>query len=171
MNGSTLHDDLVDLAPRVQREHRFWWRGWSSPAAQAGSWRQQIDRALCPRGVLADVLAAALVANWGTSGARCAIAGLCDGTAHGSAADPLWHAVQQRLERPAARLHELVGRIDGPLTALAAYLAALWVVDGSRPGGRVWLEDLAEALLLPPVLIRQLQRGGSAEPLRLAASA
>ena len=48
--------------------------------------------------------------------------------------------------------------VDGPESALGLYLRSLGCADDCRPAHRVFLEDLAEGLLMPPTLVRELNR-------------
>lgn len=163
MVTASLCEALVDLKPWVSREHACWWRSWTR---STGPHRDGCDAAPELHGRVADTLAAALLAERGAAQALRAVAELCGDE------PALCGAVRLRLRRPAPGVLQIVDGIDHGGTALAVYLAALHVIDGARPAGRVWLEDLAEALLLPPILVRQLHRYWEAEsPLRLAESA
>lgn len=51
------------------------------------------------------------------------------------------------------RLLENVGDVE---TATEVYAASLIAIDTSRPEGRVYLSDLAERLILPPPLVREI---------------
>jgi len=166
-----LRDALYDVVPWAHREHRGWWRSWDRSGRYDFDVRSQIDAALGAHDGLVDALAAALVADRGEAAALRAVDELWVAVGHADDA-ALCRAVRVRLSRPAPRLHQVVNGIDSPATALAVYLLSLQVIDGSRPAGFVWLEDLAEALLLPPTLIRQVRNGWArCETLRLAASA
>lgn len=57
-----------------------------------------------------------------------------------------------------AALDRLINRLPGPRAALALYLSALHCFGGETPATRVLLEDLAEALMIPPTLLRRLTR-------------
>lgn len=163
MITASLREALADLQPWVSREYAYWWRSWT----RSGRRRVDVfDEAPDLHGSVVDTLAAALLAERGAAGAMGALE-------ERFGDDPaLCCAVRLRLRRPAAAVHQIVDGIDDGATALAVYLAAVYVIDGSAPAGRVWLEDLAEALLMPPILLRQLHRYCEAEsPLRLAASA
>ena len=47
-------------------------------------------------------------------------------------------------------------RVQGPESALCLYMRFLECADEDRPAHRVFLDDLAEALLMPPTLVREL---------------
>ncbi|NBC23793.1 MAG: DUF533 domain-containing protein [Gammaproteobacteria bacterium] len=163
MITASLRKALADLKPWVSREYGYWWRSWT----RAGRRRLEVfDEAPGLHGSVVDTLAAALLAERGAAN----VAGVLD---ERFGDDPaLCCAVRLRLRRPAPGVHQIVDGIDDGATALAVYLAAVYVIDGSAPAGRVWLEDLAEALLVPPILMRQLHRYCEVEsPLRLAVSA
>ncbi len=70
-----------------------------------------------------------------------------------------------------ATLDRLVARLPGPRAALGLYLSALAQLDGDRSESALLLEDLAEALFMPPTLTRQLNRVAAEPRLSVAAGA
>lgn len=139
------HPRLHHLTSRVCHDNPGWWQ--AAGASGAGP-----DDEL-----VATALAAALLADRGEAGAYAEVGRL---PLHGIKA-----SLRQRLEEALAGapvVRDLAGRVRGPCQALGVYLAARSVIDGSRPPGRVFLEDLSEALLMPPVLVRQLDAAADA---------
>ncbi len=59
--------------------------------------------------------------------------------------------------RHPARAEQLVEQCTDLATSLEVYAASILAVDTSCPAGRVYLDDLAEQLALPPVLARNVQ--------------
>jgi uncharacterized membrane protein YebE (DUF533 family) len=55
------------------------------------------------------------------------------------------------------RAEQLVEQCTDPTISLEVYAASLLAIDTSCPAGRVYLEDLAEQLALPPALIRNVR--------------
>lgn len=105
--------------------------------------------------VLVQAWVAALVADRGADGARRVL-----GAHRFALGSEARREALALVERP-PRLFELADRVHGTNLALTVYRVALGTIDGQRPSGRVFLDDLAEALLLPPTLIRALQSGRS----------
>jgi len=59
--------------------------------------------------------------------------------------------------RHPARVEQLVEQCTDLTIGLEVYAASLLAIDRSCPAGRVYLENLAEQLALPPALVRNLQ--------------
>jgi uncharacterized membrane protein YebE (DUF533 family) len=64
--------------------------------------------------------------------------------------------ILDELRHPASA-EQLVEQCTDLATSLEVYAASVLAVDTSCPAGRVYLEDLAEQLALPPVLARNVQ--------------
>jgi len=64
--------------------------------------------------------------------------------------------VLDELRHP-ARMEELVRQCTDAAIGLEVYAASLLAIDESCPAGRVYLEDLAEQLALPPRLVRNVR--------------
>ncbi|MEQ8858474.1 MAG: DUF533 domain-containing protein [Pseudomonadales bacterium] len=99
--------------------------------------------------LLSQVFVAALVADRGPDGACRVLEHRHARARHARVLADLLAMVENPL-----RLRDLPDRVDGVEDALAVYDVARLAIDGERAAGRVFLEDLAETLLLPPTLVR-----------------
>lgn len=103
--------------------------------------------------LLSQVFVAALVADRGRDGARQMLMHRHAEVRHARRLSEFLAMV----ECP-PRLRDLADRVDGVEDALAVYDVARLAIDGERAAGRVFLEDLAETLLLPPTLVRWFEQ-------------
>lgn len=119
---------LRDTAARVKFEHAGWWAAFPVSDRPVRAPCEQLMRKAAALALHADQRSATA----------------------GGAACP---------ERVAPRrVCDLASQIEDPVTALGAYLSASVEIDPCNPDGRAFLEDLAEALLMPPTLVRALSR-------------
>lgn len=65
------------------------------------------------------------------------------------------HELRALLDHPRG-LRTLLERVRGPESAVRLYVGVLECADPHRAAHRVFVDDLAEALLMPPTLIREL---------------
>ena len=65
--------------------------------------------------------------------------------------------ILDELRHPAS-VEQLVEQCTDLATSLEVYAASVLAIDTSCPAGRVYLENLAELLALPPVLVRNVQQ-------------
>lgn len=154
---ASVQRHLADIEPCVRSDYPGWWaaaqiaRGPATPAEVAD--------------LMLQAMATALHHDRGAARARALVTAGCLDVGGAVARDLLGMLDQ------APRLRHLAARVTSARGALAVYLAAQSVIDGERAAGRVFLEDLAEALLMPPTLVRLLRRRAASAVERHAAVA